>query len=88
MQRAQLLDEALELLLTCIAQKLQGNVPRFWRGPAEAVTIQTQSLRSSRKFVDHRGRQRNSNKKAHGMIIRRTGDFAQPRLSLKKAGAN
>ena len=37
-QRAQARDDAGELIGACIAEKLQGDVPGFGRGPAEAIS--------------------------------------------------
>src|ERR1039458_8440354 len=66
---AQPRNQALVFLRAGIAQELQGDVPRFGRGPAQPVLIGFEPRRDRRKLADDRSRQGNPNKQTHTKIV-------------------
>ena len=66
---AQPRHQARVLFRAGIAQELQGDVPRFGRGPAQPVLIGFKARRDRRKLADDRSRQGNPNKQTHTKIV-------------------
>ena len=73
MQRTQARDYAGVLFRAGIAQKLQGDVPGFRRGPTEAARGGAKPRLGRAEFVNHRDGQRDSDKEAHGDYFGSTG---------------
>src|ERR1039457_6524711 len=66
---AQPRHQARVLFRAGIAQELQGDVPRFGRGPAQPVLIGFEPRRDRRKLADDRSCQWYPNKQAHTKIV-------------------
>src|ERR1035437_10101691 len=65
-QRAQARDNTFVLFRVGVAQKLQGDVPGFGRGPAEAARGGAKPRCGRAEFVEHCGGQGDSDEEAHG----------------------
>lgn len=69
MQRTQMCGGAFVLFPAGVAQELQSDMPGFRRLPAQPVFFRSKPQRDRRELVDHRSRQRYSNKQAHTKIM-------------------
>jgi 23S rRNA (guanosine2251-2'-O)-methyltransferase len=97
MQLAEPRGHAFVLFRAGIAEKLQSDVPRFRRCPAQPVVPGFQPRRERREFAADRNRQGNPDKEAHTKIVQEAGcpihfaflakwvEFHEPHASEKRA---